>query len=82
MNGKMIFMLLSILWYLIDEQIRNFKHYVYETWLRICGSIVFEFYKIQIWSESNEICRDVMISYGESVIKIIQGFAKVVTYDH
>ena len=61
MNVEMIFVLLSKRWHLIHERTRNFKHFVQETSQRTCGSVGFKFYKIQIWSENNDTCRDVMI---------------------
>ena len=76
MNGKMIFMLFSIMWGRIQEQTTNFEHLVYETWPRTCGRIVFKFYKKQT-IENLETCRDVMISYVEAVIKNWGGFAQV-----
>ena len=44
-NGKMIFMLFSIMWGRIQEQTTNFEHLVHETWPRTCGWVVFKFYK-------------------------------------
>ena len=81
MNGKMIFMLFSIMWGRIQEQTTNFEHLVHETWPRTCGRVVFKLYKKQTKSENHETCQDVMISYVEAVIKIWEGFAQVVTYD-
>ena len=81
MNGKMIFMLFSIMWGRIQEQTTNFEHLVHETWPRTCGRVVFKFYKKQTKSENHETCQDVMISYVEAVIKIWEGFAQVVMYD-
>jgi hypothetical protein len=45
------------------------------------GPVVFKLYRKKIWSKNHETCRDVMISYVEAVIKILQSFMKVVTYD-
>ena len=79
MNGKMIFMLLSLMWGHIQEQTINFEHLVHETWPRTYGRVVFKFYKKQTKSENHETYQDVMISYVEAVIKIWEGFAQVVT---
>ena len=81
MNGKMIFMLFSIMWGRIQEQTTNFEHLIHETWPRTYGRVVFKFYKKQTKSENHETCQDVMISYVEAVIKIWEDFAQVVTYD-
>ena len=81
MNGKMIFMLFSIMWGRIQEQTTNFEYLIHETWPRTCGRVVFKFYKKQMKTENLETCRDVMISYVEVVIKIWGGFTQVVTYD-
>ena len=77
MNGKMIFMLFSIMWGRIQQQTTNFKHLVHETWPQTCGRVVFKFYKKQTKSENHETCQDVMISYVEAVIKIWEGFTQV-----
>jgi hypothetical protein len=45
MNGKMIFMLFSIMWGRVQEQTTNFEHLVHETWPWTCGQVVFKFYK-------------------------------------
>ena len=79
-NGKIIFMLFSIMWGRIQEHTTNFEHLVHETWPRTCGRVVFKFYKKQTKFENHEICQDVMISYVEAVIKIWGGFTQVVTY--
>ena len=81
MNGKMIFMLFSIIWGHIQEHTTNFEHLVHETWPRTCGRVVFKFYKKQTKTENLETCRDVMISYVEAVIKNWESFAQVVTHD-
>ena len=82
MNGKMIFMLFSIMWDRIQEQTTNFEHLVYETWPRTCDRVVFKFYKKQTKTENLETCRDIMISYVEAVIKKIkEASRKFVTYD-
>ena len=81
MNEKMIFMLFSIMWGRIQEQTTNFEHLVYETWPRTCGRIVFKFYKMQTKSENHETCWDIVISYVEAMIKILEDFVHVVTYD-
>ena len=81
MNGKIIFLLFSIMWGRIQEQTTNFEHLIHETWPRTCGRVVFKFYKKQMMSENPETCQDVMISYVEAVIKIWECFAQVVTYD-
>ena len=81
MNGKIIFMLFSIMWGCIHEQTTNFEHLVHETWPRTCGRVVFKFYKKQTKSENHETCKDVMISYVEAVIKIEEVLRKFVTYD-
>ena len=81
MNGKMIFMLFSIMWGRIREQTTNFEHLVHEAWPRTYGRVIFKFYKNQTKSENHETCSDVMISYVEAMIKIWEGFAQVVTYD-
>ena len=81
MNGKMIFMLFSIMWGCIQEQTTNFEYFVLETWPRTCGRVVFKFYKTQTKSKNHETCQDVKISYVEAVIKKWGGFAQVVTYD-
>jgi hypothetical protein len=39
-----------------------------------CGRMVFKLYKIQTKSENHETCRDVMLSYVETVIKILRRF--------
>jgi hypothetical protein len=52
------------------KKIRNFKLVVHETWRRTSYPVIFKMYKKKIWSENYETCRDVMISYGEAVIKI------------
>ena len=80
-NGKMIFMLFSVMRGRIQEQTTNFEHLVHETWPRTCGQVIFKFYKKQTKTENLETCQDVMISYVEVVIKIWGGFALVVTYD-
>ena len=81
MNGKMIFMLFSIVWGRIQDQTTNFEHLVHETWPRTRGRVIFKFYKKQTKSKNHETCQDVMISYVEAVIKIWEGFAQVVIYD-
>ena len=80
-NRKMIFMLFSIMWGRIQEQTTNFEHLIHETWPRTYGRVVFKFYKKQTKSKNHETCQDVMISYMETVIKIWEGFAQVVTHD-
>ena len=74
MNGKMIFMLFSIMWGRIQEQTTNFEH-VHETWPRTCGRVIFKFYIKQTKSENHETCQDVKISYVEAVTKNYEGFA-------
>ena len=64
MNGKMIFMIFSIIWGRIQEQTTNFEHLVHETWPRTCGRVVFKFYKKQTKSKNHETCQDVMIVWG------------------
>ena len=81
MNTKLLLMLLSMRWGLIKEETGNFKRFVHDTWRRTCGAFVFKFYKMVMWSQNCETCRDVMISYGETVIKIWQSFVKIVSYD-
>ena len=81
MNGKMIFMLFSIMWGRIQEQTTNFEHIVHETWPLTCGRVVFKFYKKQTKFKNQKNCQDIMISCVEAVIKIWGGFAQVVTYD-
>jgi hypothetical protein len=71
----------SMRWDIIEKKIRNFKFVVHETWRRTYCSVIFKMYKMQIWFENYETCRDVMISHGEPMIKIWQGFVKVKTYD-
>ena len=81
-NGKMIFMLFSIMWGRIQDKTINFEHLDHKTWPRTCGRVVFKFYKKQTKTKNLETCRDVMISYVEAVIKNWGGFAQVChTYD-
>ena len=81
MIQKMIVMLLSVVWGRIQERTRNFGHLVHETWPRTCVRSVFKFYKKQTKSENHETCWDVMISYVEAMIKILEDFVHAVTYD-
>lgn len=80
MKEKKIFMLLTIRWYLIHERTRNFKDHVDATRPQTLEPVVIKLCKNQIWSENHETCQDVMIACGEAMIKIWQGFVKVVTY--
>ena len=73
---KLIFMLLSPIWVIVEDLNRKFEHFVHETWPQTCDRIDFKFYKKQMKSENYEICHDNMISYVESVIKNWEGFCK------
>jgi hypothetical protein len=80
MNAKMIFMLLSTSYGLIQEQTRNSEHHVHETWPWTCDPVVLKLYKTQTKSKNYEPCQYVMISYEEVVIKNWYRFVKVVTH--
>ena len=77
MNAKLLFILLSMRWGLIKEQTTSFKNLVRKTLGRTMGPSFFKLYKKKVWSENHETCRDVLISYGKTVIKIWKGFVKV-----
>ena len=77
---KLIFMLLSPIWVIVEDLNGKVEHFVHEMWPQTCDRIGFKFYKMQMNSENHEICLDVMISYEEVVIKNWECFAKVVTY--
>jgi len=77
----MIVMLLSVVWGRIQERTRNLEHLVHKTWPRTCVRSVFKFYKKQTKSENHETCWDVVILYVEAMIKILEDFVHVVTYD-
>ena len=77
----MIVMLLSVVWGRIHERTRNFGHLVHETWSWTCVRSVFKFYKKQTKSENHETCWDIVISYMEAMIKILEDFVHVIMYD-
>ena len=77
---KLIFMLLSPIWVIVEDLNGKVEHFVHEMWPQTCDQIGSKFYKKQMKSENYEICHDHTISYVESVIKNWEGFAKVVTY--
>ena len=60
MNGKMIFILLSPIWGIVEEFKEKFEHLVHETWPWMCGRIGFKFYKTQTKSENHKICHDII----------------------
>ena len=60
MNGKMIFILLSPIWGIVEEFKEKFEHLVHETWPWMCGWIGFKFYKTQTKSENHKICHDII----------------------
>ena len=82
MNGKMIFMLFSIMWGRIQEQTTNFEHLVHKTWPRTCGRVVFKFCKKQMKSENHErptsVCKHRM---WQLVWNLLNFFIKASTYD-
>ena len=63
MNGKMIFMLFSIMWGRIQKQTTNFEHLVYETRPWTCGRVVFKFYK-----KANEVQKSWNLSRCHDII--------------
>jgi hypothetical protein len=81
MNGKILFVLLSVVWGRIQEHARNFERLVQKTRPPTCERMVFKLYKMQTKSENHETCRDVSLSHVEAVIKILEGFADVDTHD-
>jgi hypothetical protein len=78
MNAKMIIMLLSTSYDLIQEQTRNFEHHIHETWLGTCDPIVLKLYKTQTKLENHETFREVMTSYVEALINIWHCFVHYV----
>ena len=70
----MIVMLLSVVWGRIQERTQNFGHLVHETWPRTCMRSVFKFYKKQTKSKNHETYWDVVISYMEVMIKILDAY--------
>jgi hypothetical protein len=53
-----------------QEQTGILEHHAHETRSRTCDPAVFKLYKTQTNSENHETCRDVVISYVETLIKI------------
>jgi hypothetical protein len=70
MDAKLIFMLLSTCYSLIQGHARNFEHQVHKTWPRTCDAVLFKLYKTQTKSENHETCRDTMILCAKVVIKM------------
>jgi hypothetical protein len=70
MNAKMIFMLFSTSYGLFQDQTEIFEHHAHETRPRTCDPVVLKLYKTQTKSKNHETCRDVMVSYVETLIKI------------
>jgi hypothetical protein len=62
------------------EQTGISDHHAHETWSWTCHPVVLNMYKTQTTSKNHEICWNVMISYVEAVIKILECFEKVVTH--
>jgi hypothetical protein len=60
MNTKMIFMLLSIGYGLVQEQPKNFEHHIHVTWPRTCDIVVLKLYKTQTKSKNYKTCRDII----------------------
>jgi hypothetical protein len=54
MNAKKIFILLNTSGGLIQEQTRNFKHHVHETYPQTCNPVIFKFYKSKMKPENHE----------------------------
>ena len=77
---KLTFMLLSPIWFNVEDLKRKFKYLVRKTFPGTCDRIGFKFYKKQMSYENHDICHDIMISYVDAVIKNWDSFAKVVTY--
>jgi hypothetical protein len=66
----MIFILFSISYDLSQKQTRIIEHHAHETRQQTFNLVVLKLYKTQTNSKNHKTCRDVMISYVETVIKI------------
>jgi hypothetical protein len=69
-NAKIIIMLFCTSYCLFQKHIEIVEHHAHETWPWTCDPIVLKLYKTQKGQKNYKTCRDVMISYVETPIKV------------
>ena len=57
---KLIFMLLSPIWVIVEDFKEKFEYLLHKTWPWTCDRIGFKFYKKQMNSKNHDICHDII----------------------